>query len=154
MNPAINEVYGNKVRVRVCGVCWQEGKLLMVNHRGLTAGAFWAPPGGGVTFAESAGTCLRREFLEETGLEVHNERFLFACEFIQDQLHAIELFFEVSLAGGKIGRGQDPELPIIEDVRFLSPAEITRLPGASRHGIFNLVHSPEDLTTLTGFFRI
>jgi 8-oxo-dGTP diphosphatase len=154
MNPAINDIYGNKVRVRVCGICWRDGKLLMVNHKGMKAGEFWAPPGGGLMFAESAGTCLRREILEETGLEVDKERFMFACEFIQDQLHAIELFFEVSITGGKLARGHDPELPIIEDVRFLSPSEINNLPRTSRHGIFSQIRSPEQLTTLTGFFRI
>lgn len=154
MSQGINEVYGGRPRVRVCGVCWRDGKLLMVNHRGLLPGQFWAPPGGGVDFGESVQTCLHREFLEETGLEVSIGRFLFACEFIRDPLHAIELFFEVSITGGKLQKGDDPEFPTIEEVKFMSVSEISLLPPAHRHGIFNQIPSPENLKILTGFYAI
>lgn len=154
MSQGLSEVYGKRLRVRVCGICWRDDKLLMANHRGLLPGQFWAPPGGGVEFNESAETCLQREFREETGLEVTLERFLFACEFIRDPLHAIELFFEVSIAGGKLRKGDDPELPTIEEVKFMLPSEISALPSTERHGIFNLIRSPEDLKILTGFFAI
>ena len=150
----MSELYGNTVRIRVCGVCWGDDSLLMVNHRGIMPGHFWAPPGGGVAFGESVDDCLRREFLEETGLEVHVGQFLFACEFIRDPLHAIELFFEVGISGGALQKGDDPEFPTIEDVRFMSIEEISALADEHRHGIFRIIPSPGDLKTLTGFFRI
>lgn len=154
MDPSLSELYGNTVRIRVCGVCWGDDSLLMVNHRGIMPGHFWAPPGGGVAFGESVDDCLRREFLEETGLEVHVGQFLFACEFIRDPLHAIELFFEVGISGGALQKGDDPEFPTIEDVRFMSIEEISALADEHRHGIFRIIPSPGDLKTLTGFFRI
>lgn len=154
MNSEITRLYGDKVRVRACGLCWRGSDLLMVRHNYLAADGFWAPPGGGVAFGETVEQRLQKEFAEETGLIITLERFQFVCEFIQQPLHAIELFFEVRITGGVLQRGDDPEFPIIDEVRFMSPDEISGTPYASLHGIFGLVASPGDLKTLTGFFRI
>lgn len=154
MDRALKERYGNQVRVRICGLLWKHDRLLMVSHSGLVGGDFWAPPGGGLEVHETAEQCLKKEFLEEAGLEINPGNFQFACEFLGDPLHAIELFFEVSLARGELRKGDDPELSIINAVRFMSPAEISAIPKENLHGIFRLVPSPDDLKTLTGFFRI
>ena len=154
MDPQIKDIYGGRIRVRVCGICWHGNSLLMVNHRGLRQGDFWAPPGGGLEFGESAEQRLRTEFKEETGLEISAGKFLFGCEFIEEPLHAIELFFQVSVSGGVLMKGEDPEIPVIDDVRFVSASELSNIPKHALHGIFRLVSNPEDLLTLTGFFRI
>lgn len=154
MHNKITDVYGNRVRVRICGLCWRGDDLLLVNHSGISKGDFWAPPGGGLEFGESAEERLRVEFREETGLIIAPGAFRFACEFVQKPLHAIELFFEVSGTGGILKKGYDPELPIIEAVRFVSPDEINNIQSEHRHGIFGIVQSPVELKTLTGFFRI
>lgn len=154
MEQKIADAYGNRLRVRVCGLCWDGDRLLLVNHQGVSGEDFWAPPGGGLEFGESVHDCLRKEFVEETGLSVAPGRFRFACEFIQAPLHAIELFFDVTETGGTLIKGDDPELPIIKEVRFMTPSEIDALPALSRHGILRLVPSPADLRTLDGFFRI
>lgn len=154
MQPEINKIYGGKVRVRTCGLCWRNDKILLVNHRGIGTGNWWAPPGGGLETGESVHQRLQTEFREETGLTVSIEKFMFCCEFIRHPLHAIELFFEVKITGGSLEPGQDPELPIIEDVRFMSPKQISALTSDSLHGIFSLVRSVEELKTLSGFFTI
>ena len=154
MDPGITKMYGNKIRVRACGLCWQNSHLLMVNHRGITQTDFWAPPGGGLEFGESVNECLKKEFEEETGLQISVGRFLFGCEFVQKPLHAIELYFEVSIEAGVLKKGNDPEMAIIEEVRFFSSPELGNLPPRVLHGIFRLVQTPEDLKTLNGFFTI
>lgn len=154
MDPGINSVYGKRLRVRVCGLHWHEDKLLMVRHGRLASGDLWAPPGGGLEFGESVGDCLQKEFREETGLHVAAGRFLFGCEFIQDPLHAIELYFEVSATGGRLIKGSDPELPIIKEVKFMTAGEIAAIPRGSLHGIFRLVPTAKQLNMLNGFFRI
>lgn len=154
MDQKIAEVYGNRLRVRVCGLCWDSDRLLMVNHAGITAGDFWAPPGGGLEVGETVHDCLRKEFMEETGLAVAPGPFRFACEFMNPPLHAIELFFEVTRTGGILTKGDDPEVPIIKEVRFMTPGEIAALPATSLHGIFRQAPRPGDLRTLDGFFRI
>lgn len=154
MNPELEKFYGNKVRARVCGLCWHNGDLLMVNHKGLAEGDFWAPPGGGIEFGDTAAERLRIEFLEETGLDVSVGNFRFACEFITRPLHAIELFFDVEMIGGTLVKGRDPELNIIDAVRFMSAAELQSIPPKNIHGIFARLQSPEELRGLNGFFRI
>lgn len=154
MDPEISRIYGQTVRVRICGLCWEGDRLLMVNHRGLTSGDFWAPPGGGLAFGESAAARLEKEFLEETGLRITPGRFCFGCEFVRPPLHAVELYFEVAVAGGALQKGDDPELPLIEAVRFMTPAQIAAIPSAALHGIFKWVPTSTALQTLTGFFTI
>ena len=154
MEQDLVKVYGNKVRVRACGVCWKNDELLMVNHHSVTPTNFWAPPGGGVEFGQSIEASLKKEFIEETGLNITPGQFLFGCEFIRQPIHSIELFYEVTIRSGKLRTGSDPEIQIIKDVRFLRPDEISNIPMPELHGIFRLIDSPADLKNLRGFFRI
>lgn len=158
LNAEIAEKYGNRVRIRVCGLCWKANKLLMVNHRALSKGNFWAPPGGGVDFGQSATEALAREFQEETSLRIKPGEFLFACEFISPPLHAIELFFNVNDAVGNLSAGMDPEsspeMQIIQNVAYLDFNTILTMPPEERHGVFRLAQTVGDLKKLNGFYRI
>ena len=100
MTPEIAQIYGNRVRLRVCGLCWQGDSLLLIMHK-MGSNDFWAPPGGGVEYGEPIEDALKREFLEETGLTVAIEKFHFGCEFIKAPLHAVELFFQVKKVAGE-----------------------------------------------------
>jgi len=150
----VSAYYGQRVRVRACGLCWEEDRVLMVNHRGVTRGDFWAPPGGGIDFGLSAEETVAKELLEETGLQVSVGDFLFACEQIRPPLHSVELFFAVRRTAGTLRVGNDPELPIISDVRFLSFPEIMALPPADVHGIFRHARTASSLRELRGFHRL
>jgi 8-oxo-dGTP diphosphatase len=153
MTPKIAEIYGNKVRLRVCGLCWQEDSLLMIMHK-MDDNDFWAPPGGGVEYGEAIEDALKREFLEETGITVNVGKFLFGCEFIKTPLHAVELFFEVKKVAGVLKGGYDPELQIIESARFLSWNNIKNIPKKSLHGIINKCPDHDSLRQLRGFHSI
>src|SRR5262245_33334448 len=99
MDNEITKIYGNRLRVRVCGLCWDGESILLVNHKMTSGKDLWIPPGGGVEFGETLEMALKREFLEETGLEVTPTQFAFGCEFIMEPLHSIELFFNVVRTG-------------------------------------------------------
>ncbi|MBF8963952.1 NUDIX hydrolase [Pontibacter sp. FD36] len=142
--------YAGKVRLRVCGICLQDDKLLLVRHQStLNNEAFWAPPGGGLQYGETVEACLVREVLEETGLQTKVKRFLFVNEFLQEPLQAVELFFELELIGGGLVRGIDPEASheqqLIEEVAFLSLAEIRQIPLADKHRVLHYLFSLDDL---------
>lgn len=106
-------------------------------------------------FGQSAEETLVREFREETGLNVSVGALQFVTEFMHGPLHAVELFFEVTVAGGMLRKGSDPELAsTITEVRFLSMDEIDALPTAAKHGAFGLVSSSGRIGELNGYFRI
>lgn len=157
MSSSVHQIFGNQLRVRVCGICIVRNKILLVNHSGLSHGELWAPPGGGMKFGESAEACLKREFKEETGLNIEISDFLFAAEFIHEPLHAVELFFLTILSGGTLKRGVDPEMggeQIIQEVRFFDWKEIDQLKSSERHGIFNKAQHASKIVDLRGYFKL
>jgi 8-oxo-dGTP diphosphatase len=157
MSKLVEEHFGNKIRIRVCGLCIKNNQLLLVNHKGVVNGDFWAPPGGGIQFGETSEQCLIREFQEESGLQIMPTEFLFSCEFVKPPLHALELFYSVEITGGKLIKGKDPEMTdnqIIEEVKFMDWQKIDMLNTSAKHGIFNLVSNSSKIVSLRGHFKL
>ena len=158
MEHEIREKFGDRLRVRVSGILVDQNRVLMVRHQGLSnAGYFWAPPGGGMTFGQSATECLKREFREETGLVISVGDFLFANEYLDPPLHAVELFFKVTKTGGEIRVGIDPELPadrqIINKVCYFKASDLKEQKGPQLHSVFRNIQQPEHLLNLKGYFH-
>jgi 8-oxo-dGTP diphosphatase len=107
-----------------------------------------------VEYGETVEQALRREFREETGIEVNVGLFLFGCEFIRPPLHAVELFFEVHRRGGTLARGYDPEIQVIQEARYISASEIAAMPSEGKHGVFRFGWDAKTLLSLTGFYHI
>ncbi|MEJ8801903.1 NUDIX domain-containing protein [Pontibacter sp. H249] len=145
--------YADNLRVRVCGICITDHKLLLAKHEHTIGNnAFWAPPGGGLLYGETMQDCLKREMLEETGLTVEVNRFLFVNEFLQAPLHAIEFFFEVKITDGNLMTGSDPEVEqeqqLIKNVQWLSIKEILAIPIPDKHRVLQHLISLDDLLGL------
>lgn len=160
-NPLSTEIaqkYGNKVRIRACGLCWRDNRLLMVNHQGISKGDFWAPPGGGIEFGQPAHAALIREFQEETSIAIEPGNLQFVCELLKHPLHSIELFFETTYLAGQPLTGTDPESTpdnqIIKEVKFLDFNTIMSFREEERHGVFRFVTTQEDFRKLNGLYRI
>lgn len=145
-----NANFRNQLRLRVCGICVKNNTILLVRHHGIIPGKdFWAPPGGGLDFGETVRNCLKREFSEETGLDISAGRFLFLNEFLQPPLHALELFFEVEITGGNLKQGTDPEFSasnqLIQEVAFKTLSEVNAIPFAEKHRILHELVNFDDL---------
>ena len=151
MNKSIvEEEYGNKVRLRVCGICLHQEKILLIKHTGIgSLGYLWAPPGGAVEYGQDLKENLKREFLEETMLRVSVDRFLGVQEYLRPPLHAVEVYFKVTPTGGTLALGHDPELNIIDqilsEVKYFSMDEINSMKPKALHQIFRSLNSIIDL---------
>lgn len=158
MEKKIIKKFGNRLRVRVCGVLVEEDRILLVKHKSLGEwGILWAPPGGGMQFGMSAAENLIREFEEETGLKVKIKRFLFTHEFLRPPLHAIELFYEVVGTGGLLRTGSDPEMDeneqIIETVAFIHFDDLKHMEKNQIHQALWNCRSYEEIIKKKGYIK-
>jgi 8-oxo-dGTP diphosphatase len=86
----------NTRRVAVRGIIFKDGKLLCQK---LTAYRrndrdFWCTPGGGLDLGEQLEAGLRREMIEETGIDPKIGRLLFVQQFSEDgEKEQMEFFF-------------------------------------------------------------
>jgi 8-oxo-dGTP diphosphatase len=154
----IHQLFGHKLRLRVSGICFEGESILLIKHIGVgKTPILWAPPGGGLNFGETVTECLKREFLEETGLEIEPQEFLFTNEYLEFPLHAIELFFKVKIVGGELRQGTDPEMPtesqIIKDIQFIPLRQIKDNSDESFHSLFKSFKSKADFEKNNGFYQ-
>ena len=57
----------------VCGIIWKDGKVLIAKRKQeKSLGGYWEFPGGKIEHNEDPIDALRRELLEELGLEIFN----------------------------------------------------------------------------------
>ena len=150
LKDTIQRQYGQKIRVRVCGLLVTGQGLLLAGLQGLIPeGNFWIPPGGGLEFGETLHQALQREFSEETGLAVNVHELLRLHQFIKPPLHALEFFFRVTHTGGSLVTGSDPELnsavQLIKEVRFFQLEELKQMPADCLHPVLHNLHSFPDL---------
>jgi 8-oxo-dGTP diphosphatase len=147
----ILKTYGDRIRVRTCGICIENHKILLIKHNSIIRnGSFYAPPGGGVNDGENAKSALKREFKEETGLEIEVGKLLFVNDFVKPPLHGIELFFEVKIVNGNLQIGSDPETQtqIIEDIGWYSFEDLKSLKKEEKHSFLNQINEFKEVYNL------
>lgn len=91
----------------------------------------WMPPGGGVHMGESAEEALKREFREETQLEIEQMQLRYLHEFIQPPYHALELYYLITGFSGAPKLGLDPEhnsdRQLLEDILYVPVEKLETL---------------------------
>lgn len=153
----IEEKFGGRLRLRVNGVLIEDDRILMIKHHMGEGRYFWNVPGGGMKFGSSVEENLRREFLEETGLQVELGQFLCNFEFLEPPLHAVELYFEVHVIGGNLVKGIDPELAaekqLITEIDFLDIDKLASIKKEEKHRLFWGIKSLNDVRLWKGYFN-
>lgn len=124
--------------VAVGAVCVRDGRLLMVRRgRGVGVGR-WSLPGGRVEPGEALADAVRRELLEETGLDVAVGDLCGIAERISPQAHYVILDFWATAAdAGAPTAGDDADDAAWVDRRGL--AALSLVDGLwgflDRHGV-------------------
>ena len=94
---------------RVRAVIINSNKILLIN-RIKENNSYWVIPGGGVERGESRKQAVKRECLEELGINVQVERlFLRRIGDKPGMEGQHEFFYRCSMVSGKVGTGQGPE---------------------------------------------
>ena len=73
----------NRFTVRVYGILFDEHKRILVSDEFIRGDYFTKFPGGGLELGEGTRDCLKREFKEETGLDVIVGDHLYTTDYFQ-----------------------------------------------------------------------
>lgn len=125
------------IRLRACIAAVHEGRILLVPHYNTDAGPIqWVIPGGRVRFGEKLEDAARREFREETGLDVLVTGLLDVSEVIlpDKPWHSVTVVFSGTPLGGRLA--PEPGHRFGEKVpRWFSRAELQEVPYHPRQGV-------------------
>ncbi len=111
---------------RIYGVL-QDGERVLLTRSRFIDKEFVNFPGGGVELGESPLEALRREYAEETGIEIRPVRVLYASEGLHVSSHfpmqIVSLFWLVERGAGELRRGGNGD-----DVLDLFWADVDKIP--------------------------
>lgn len=71
------------ISVRVYGILINENKQVLVSDEYIRGGLYTKFPGGGLEVGEGTRDCLKREFMEEMGLQVSIGDHIYTTDFYQ-----------------------------------------------------------------------
>jgi 8-oxo-dGTP diphosphatase len=113
-----------KHRIAAGAIVEHEDKVLLVRHLKPGAYDFWAAPGGGAEEGEDLLSTVRREVLEETGLQVEPVQLAYVEEFASPHVRECKLWFIGRYVGGSLSttHGEATREHIVE-AAWLHPKE-------------------------------
>jgi 8-oxo-dGTP diphosphatase len=153
----LTDKFGGRLRTRVNGILIENNSVLMIRHKMGPERYFWNVPGGGMKYGSSTEDNLKREFKEETGLDIRICKFVCVHEYLETPLHAVELFFLVERTGGNLQLGTDPELDqknqLITEIKFLTIDKLHLIQKDEKHPIFQGIKSLKDVRKWNGYFN-
>jgi ADP-ribose pyrophosphatase YjhB (NUDIX family) len=131
----------DKRRVNVRSIIYKNGKILAVKHRNSEGEAnYWCVPGGGLDPLESLLDGVKREIMEETGIEARVGKLLFIQQFVSSRHgreEELEFFFNIenvddfeTIDLSKTSHG----LEEIAQIAFIDPKVERVLPSFLRTG--------------------
>ena len=102
------ELSHKKIRIRVAGLVVEENKVLLIAHK-KKGEIYWLLPGGGVEYQESLDEALKREFIEELGLNVTVGDIALIADSIEPngKRHIVNIVFWCNLVNQSIRLGNE-----------------------------------------------
>lgn len=98
-------------RVSVFAIIFEGSRVLLAHRRDID---WWNLPGGGMEAGETVEQAMRREVLEETGLEVEIERLVGV--YSKPQKNEVALAFHCVVTGGQARASEE-----IRECRYFAP---------------------------------
>lgn len=118
-------------RIGVSVVIVSGARALIVRRGKAPYRGFWSLPGGSVELGETLEEAARREVLEETGLDIHIERFERHFELIERRnrdtiaSHFVLAVFKARVLGGTLHAGDDADDAAWVDAEALAELRLT-----------------------------
>lgn len=81
--PLENKTTVDSFTIRVYGILMDENKRVLLSDEYIRGEYFTKLPGGGMEFGEGTRDCLKREFMEETGLDVTIGEHIYTTDYYQ-----------------------------------------------------------------------
>ena len=93
----------NRPKVGVSVIIYKDNKILMLKKIGAHGSGTWSFPGGHLEFGEEIEDAVRREVIEETGVEIKNiQQVTFTNDiFSQEDKHYITIFVKAEIDAGE-----------------------------------------------------
>lgn len=114
----MNNLPNERFHVGVYGILIRDKKVLLIKKsRGAYKGMFDLP-GGSIEFGEKVEEALKRELMEETGVELNSCSFIgyneYFCDYLNDsneprKLHHLGLYYRISTLSETIKNDPDGE---------------------------------------------
>jgi len=109
-------------RIRSGAIVLKKGKILLYQR----PKGYWYFPGGGVENGETLEKAAVRETLEETGMKIKLQKFLYAREWDSLRKKTLELIYLAKPVGGKMKIGKDVSGGETKDLRWIPINEIKK----------------------------
>jgi len=79
----------------------KDGKTLLAKRKGAHAEGCWGSFGGHVEFGESPMEAVKREAMEELGIEIGNIRFVSCLNMVKYDRHYVDISFSADIISGE-----------------------------------------------------
>jgi len=109
-----------KFNIRVYGILINDNDEVLISDERRKGISFTKFPGGGLEWGEGTLNCLKREFMEELGIEIQVNTLFYCTDFFlesawqkNDQL--LSIYYFVDFAGKNTLNFANYELPLLKD---------------------------------------
>jgi len=126
--PADDRRYPKRPLIGVGALIFQRGRILMAQRGKDPLKGWWSLPGGALEIGESLADAVKREVLEETGLDVRPIEIFEIFERVmrdaegRPEYHYVLIDYTCRVTGGTLRAGDD-----VAHVEWVRPAELPKL---------------------------